>query len=117
VDVDSYSDIELIADRMTPATGWSRAGAKTGLADFCRLSAHRLDDPDFWTLLAIGRRLTGDATPQMLLDEIRVEWIATAGRPRPEVLERLDARHRRLRGPSRRRMARHIREHPADFPA
>ena len=145
MDIDSFSDTDLIADRMVPVTAlmhqpqasgevppiqrltrgqgallgyWLvESRSEGGLADFCRLSAHRLDDPDFWTLLAIGRRITGDGPLEALLEELRIEWTATAGHPRAEVLGRLDARHRRLRGPSRRRMARHIRGNPGDFPA
>jgi hypothetical protein len=109
--------------RMSPGEGaifgfWLiESRSRGGLAEFCRFSAHRLDDSDFWTLLEGGRRHTGDAPLLSLLEALRVEWSATAGRPRAKELRRLDNRHRRLRAGSEARMAAYIREHPAEFAA
>lgn len=98
-----------------------------GLAGFCRIHAHRLVGPDFWTLIKTGLR--DDAALVAIVAQLRsVVERAVETAPRrgdhewlefldPEEMGQLEARFETVMPLSLRRMADHIRAHADQYPA
>lgn len=102
------------------------AHSNDGLAGFCRAHAHRLVDPDLWTLIEIGLR--DDAALVAIVSRLRsaAERAAETARSRsdyewlefldPAEMDQLEAQFTAVMPLSLRRMADHIRAHANQFP-